>query len=136
MTIRKSLFIACLQCFYVCLAIGQEGEPTAEQEANIRDIAAGIQSSCVAPTSPVIPDGGTVTQVEMVTAQGALKTFLEAGNDYLGCLEEVESGWGNAATVNQVAVLNFLHNGMVEDLQGRAEAFNTALKVFRTKAAE
>jgi hypothetical protein len=129
-------FIAFLPCLYACLATAQDDEQTAEQEAEIRSIADGIQKTCMAPTGPVIPDGATATQAEMVAAQGALKTFLEAGNDYLGCLEEVETGWGTEATVNQVAVMNFLYNGMVENLQGRAEAFNAALSEFRSKDTE
>jgi hypothetical protein len=33
-------------------------------------------------------------------------------------------------------VINYLYNGMVEDLQARAEAFNTSLNAFRNQAKE
>ncbi len=133
---------ASLTCctFLVCLCAGiaaaQDDAPTPGQEAEIRGIADGINGTCAMPMRPVIPDGSTASQQEMMTAQTALKSYIDAGNAYLGCLQEVETGWGAEATINQVAVLNYLYNGIVEDLQDRAEAFNTALNVFRSRAED
>ena len=137
MTVKSLLscytFLACL-CAGIVAA--QDEAPTPEQEAEIRGIADAINATCAMPMGPVIPDGSTASQQEMVTAQNGLKAYIDAGNAYLGCLQEVETGWGAQASINQVAVINYLYNGMVEDLQARAEAFNTSLNAFRNQAEE
>lgn len=122
--------------FCVSQALAQDGSPTPEQEAAIRAIAEEVNAACATPTGPEIPDGNTATEDAMVSTQQALKAYIENGNTYLGCLEEVETGWGEEISDNQAAVVNFLYNRMVSDLQTRAQAFNTALGVYREKAAE
>ncbi len=129
-------FFALIPCICASITVAQDEDLAQEQEAEIRGIADGVHETCMMPMGPVMPNGATATQAEMVTAQGALKTYLEVGNEYLGCLEEVEAGWGEEATINEIAVINYLYNSMVEDLQARAEAFNTALAAFRSKDAE
>lgn len=116
--------------------VAQDAVPTSEQEAEIRRIAEEVGGICPMPTGPVIPDGSRATQDDMVSAQQALKTYIENGNTYLGCLEDTETQWGDAKTVNQAAVINYLYNAIVEDLQNRADAFNEALAAFRDRTAD
>jgi hypothetical protein len=116
------------------LALAQDDPASTDQQAAIREAAVAINSVCPVISSPVMPDGATASQDTMLSSQAALKTYIDDGNEYLGCLEEVEGGWGEDYTETQKAVVNFLYNSMVESLQSSADAFNTQLQIFRARS--
>jgi len=85
------------------------------------------------PAKPQIPNGRTATEEEMLAAQRQLKSFLAEGDDYLGCLDEVEQGWGDGVTDEQRAVVLIFHNRMVDEMQATADLFNQAVRAFKGK---
>ena len=46
--------------------------------------------ACDYPEKPQLPDGNTATKDDMIAAQGAVKSFLGAVDEYLGCIEQEE----------------------------------------------
>ena len=46
--------------------------------------------ACEYPERPTLPDGGSASKEQMIAAQTAVKAFLAAVDEYLGCIEEEE----------------------------------------------
>jgi hypothetical protein len=46
--------------------------------------------ACEYPERPTLPDGGTASKEEMIAAQGDVKAFLAAVDEYLNCIEQEE----------------------------------------------
>ena len=78
-----------------------------------------------------IPNGRRATEQEMIDAQGTVKGFVSAGNDYLACLDNLQANWGEGITEEQQAVLVIFHNKMVDEMQSIADLFNAALAAYK-----
>jgi len=124
-----ALFVPALLCAVSALA--QDADLSPEQQAAIQKIAMEINETCSVPAGPEIPDGSTATRDDMVSSQKALKMYIDDGNTYLGCLDGVEKGWGEAITANQKAVVDALYNRAVTALQASAKAFNDQLHIYQ-----
>ena len=46
--------------------------------------------ACDYPEKPKLPDGNSATKEDMIAAQGAVKSFLAAVDEYLSCIEQEE----------------------------------------------
>lgn len=109
---------------------------------------------CSKPTAPdKVPDGAAASQSEMIDAQGAVKSFVDEGQAYVGCvqevIEEVEAEVKAAMaendeepTAEQQALarkhqeLIEFHNKMIEDMERVANEFNEALQAYNNANAE
>jgi hypothetical protein len=49
-----------------------------------------ISLACDYPERPTLPDGGSAAKEDMIAAQSAVKSFLAAVDEYLGCIEQEE----------------------------------------------
>ena len=111
--------------------IAQETSLTTEQQEVIQQIALEINSVCPVPPIPAIPDGDNATRDDMLNARNALQAYIDDSDTYLGCLEKLETDWGEDITANQSAVVNALYNRNVENLQTSADAFNAELRLYQ-----
>lgn len=93
---------------------------------------------CVLPTKPVIVNGNTATEAEMIDSQKKMKEYLALGNEFLTCLDG-ESSQITAATPKEQADefkarIDASHNAVVDDMNAIADLFNAALRAFKGKA--
>ena len=85
------------------------------------------------PVKPTIPSGRQSTEEEMIVAQTTMKAFLTEGNKYMECIDDLEEGWGKAATEKQKAVVVIFHNKIVDEQQAVADLFNAAVRAYKGK---
>lgn len=70
-----------------------------------------------------IPDGKSASESEMAQAQQAVKSYVSAGQDYIGCLES--EGNINSASLGK------LRNSVIDDMERVAAKFNRQLRYYR-----
>ena len=99
------------------------------------DSASGevVEKCGKAPEQPAIPNGRQASEEEMISAQKAMKAFMAEGNDYIECLNKLESSWGDEATPEQKQVVVIFNNKIVDDQQAIADLFNAAVRAFKGK---
>jgi hypothetical protein len=93
----------------------------------------GEFEGCSPPESPAIPDGANIDADEMKRTVSLVKAYLKQGEDYLACLAEVETSWGDEATQDQRKEVIRNHNNMVDAMQAAAERFNAELAKYRAQ---
>ncbi len=89
----------------------------------------GSVLACQAPALPEVPDGGQATKEHMVQAQSAVKMYMGDANNYLACLDEAING---STRKSEKMELNRAYNRAVDQMNEIAEAFNSALKEFKS----
>lgn len=92
-----------------------------------------VIEKCPLPEKPSIPNGRTATEQEMLETQQNIKAYIEKGNAVLACLDELATGWGEAATEEQTQINTLFHNKMVDDMQAVGELFNSAVRAYKGK---
>lgn len=95
--------------------------------------AQAAQIDCAKPEVPVVPDGATATEADLAEAGAAVRTFIEAGQGYLACLEEKEAAYGDAITAEQQSLINAIYNATVETMETAAAQYNEAIGIFRAR---
>ena len=132
MNIKTPVFLAILALSLTAHA-ADEKKLTPEQKEALKARASELNSTCTYPDKPTIPDGRNSSEDEMIAAQGKMKSFISAGNDYIACLDKVEEGWGEDATEKDHALVVVLHNKAVDEMQSVADMFNSAVRAFKGK---
>jgi peptidyl-prolyl cis-trans isomerase B (cyclophilin B) len=92
---------------------------------------ATIASHCAAPQVPQIPDGSTASLDEMVSAQAAVRSFMDDSNNYLACLNGVIEG--PDITAEQKALLLQEHNTSVGLMEVIAQRFNEQVRIIKAR---
>ena len=96
-----------------------------------------FSGDCVYPTKPVIVNGNTATEAEMIKSQQEMKAYLVLGNEFLTCLDKEEGLAKADATSDQKkefkARIDSTHNAAVDDMNAIAELFNAALRAYKGK---
>lgn len=88
--------------------------------------------ACEMPKMPKIPaDGKTSTSDQMVAAQGDVKAYIAAMNDYLACVDDEATGKGEDAPAEYKSLMVTRHNSAVEEMEKVAAAFNEQVKAFK-----
>jgi hypothetical protein len=88
---------------------------------------------CKVPERPAIPNGRSATEEEMLDAQKKMKAYLAGGEAYLGCLDQLKAGWGEAPTPEQMEIHVLLYNRMVDEMQATGDLFNQSVRAFKGK---
>lgn len=96
-----------------------------------------FSGKCVYPQKPVIVNGSTATEAEMIKSQQDMKAYLALGNEFLTCLDG-ESGQITAETPKEQADefkarIDATHNAVVDDMNAIADLFNQALRAYKGK---
>lgn len=105
-------------------AVAQEATGTVSGQA---------AQKCQVPERPDVPNGRSATEEDMLGAQTRLKTYLTAGDAYLGCLDTLKAGWGETATQEQLEIHVLLYNRMVDEMQATGDLFNQSVRAFKGK---
>ena len=99
---------------------------------------AAYADDCVPPETPVVPDGGTASMEEMVTAQGEVRAFQADNLEYRECLDpKIAAMKADAAAedaskedVAKLQKLNKAYNDSVAREKELAEQFNSQIPKF------
>lgn len=103
-------------------------------EDRAREIAGNVAEECTQPEAPEIPDGNTAEESVLAAAGGEVREFVAATQDFLGCLERKEAGYGEEITEAQQAVVNAIYNNAVKAMQTAADGYNEAVRLFKARS--
>lgn len=93
--------------------------------------AFAASAACESPMVVSVPDGKTATMEQLLAAQGQVKVYMAAMNDYIACIDKELEAQGEAATPEIKALSVERHNTAVTEMEGIAAAFNDQVKAFR-----
>jgi hypothetical protein len=93
--------------------------------------AAQLADDCEAPAPPVVPDGSTSTQAEMVSGQALVRTYVTNGETYLACLSTIIDDAERSAGDRNAAVSE--HNRTVSSMEQIAADFNAQVRIFKAR---
>jgi hypothetical protein len=82
--------------------------------------AFAASAACESPMVVSVPDGKTATMEQLLAAQGQIKVYMAAMNDYIACIDKEVETLGETATPEVVA-----------EMEGIAAAFNDQVKAYR-----
>lgn len=90
-------------------------------------------AACENPTMvQSMPDGATSTMDDMIAAQAAVRTYMEAMETYLACLNEDIEASGDDAAAEFRSLMVTRYNTAVTELETVAASFNEQLQAYRT----
>jgi hypothetical protein len=95
--------------------------------------AAEMAAQCHAPTRPIIPDGGSAKEQDLLSARTALETYLTEGDRYLVCLRKFEEDLGEEIAEIDGHELLVKYNAMVDEMYLAGDEFNIALRKFKSQ---
>jgi hypothetical protein len=101
--------------------------------------AASIAEECIAPETPVLPDGATSGLEQMLEGQAAVKAYQASNTGYRACLEPKIAAAEVAAAgespgpelVEALQNLNAEYNASVSSEEELAGKFNDELKKYK-----
>ena len=93
--------------------------------------AGGFAETCDKPQAPVVPDGGTATLDEMVSAQDAVRGFVAGSERYLECLANFIDDDDQTAAFRNAAISE--HNQAVAAMEALAQDFNSQVREFKAR---
>jgi hypothetical protein len=103
-------------------------------------MSANVWADCVYPKAPDSPPNGTsATEPEMIAGMQAFKKYDAEVNAYLNCLDleantRITEAGDNADQIKQIkAMAAKKHNAAIDELQARADEFNSQLRAYKTK---
>lgn len=97
-------------------------------------LAAGFASvglACDYPPLVAVPEGASATIDEMVAAQQSVRTYMEAMDAYLNCVNDELQTAGDDAPEEFKAIMVSRHNAAVEEMEMVAASFNDQIAAFR-----
>jgi hypothetical protein len=103
-------------------------------------LAAPASAECIYPKAPDSPPNGTTaTEAEMIAGMTAFKKYDAEVNAYLSCLDteantRITEAGENADQVKQIKIMSSKkHNAAIDELQARADEFNSQLRAYKSK---
>jgi hypothetical protein len=99
--------------------------------AETESASSELLAKCKRPPKPAIPNGRTSTEEDLLAAQRTVKAYMADSNTYRGCLDQIQLGWGEAATPEQRAVYEIFYNTSVDEETQTGELFNQAVRAFK-----
>jgi len=97
-------------------------------------LAAGFASvglACDYPPLVAVPEGASATIDEMVAAQQSVRTYMDAMDAYLDCVNDELQTAGDDAPEEFKAIMVSRHNAAVEEMEMVATSFNDQIAAFR-----
>jgi hypothetical protein len=88
-------------------------------------------AACQNPAMVPMPDGKSSTLEQMVAAQGQVKAYMAAMQEFLSCVDNEASAKGENAPAEYKALMVNRHNTAVGEMEAVAAAFNEQLKAFK-----
>ena len=93
--------------------------------------------ACDVPVVPPIPDGGSATLEDMISAQGEVKTFQAANEEYLECVDDLMASErasvaeGDKSAEERFALAAADYNAAVSREEQVAADFNAAIRAYK-----
>ena len=95
---------------------------------------ATANAACDYPFAPEdLPTGETESEQDMLTAQGAIKDYVKAMEDYLVCIDEQITALGEDASSEQKLMYQKRYNAAVEVMDATASEFNQAVRTYKAR---
>jgi hypothetical protein len=94
-------------------------------------------ADCIYPKAPAaMPNGKTASEVEMLEAMKAFRTYNEEVTAFGVCLEqETKTKASGTAQMMQLKTLQMKkHNAAVDELQTTAKVFNEQVRLFKARS--
>jgi hypothetical protein len=98
--------------------------------------AAATSLACDYPALITFPDGESSTMSEMVTAQAAVKGYIDAMDVYLTCVNAELSAAGDNAPADYKAIMFSRHNAAVAEMEAIASSFNEQVQAYKAANPE
>jgi len=92
---------------------------------------AGVSLACDYPPLVAVPDGASATIDEMVAAQQTVRSYMDAMDTYLNCVNDELQAAGDDAPEEFKAIMVGRHNAAVEEMEMVAASFNDEIAAFR-----
>jgi hypothetical protein len=99
--------------------------------AVIASCCAFAAAACDNPTMVKIPDGKTATMDQLLAAQGEVKTYMKAMEDFLACIDAEAASKGDDAPADYKTLMVTRHNTAVTEMESVAAAFNEQVKAYK-----
>lgn len=101
-------------------------------------ISAVAFGACDYPRRIDIPNGAEASKDEMIAGQRAIKTYMDAMNTYLDCIEaETEAAKSPdespEITAERKALLSKRHNAAIDEMETVAAEFNAQVRAYKAK---
>ncbi len=101
--------------------------------------ANAARAECNYPARVEIPNGSQASQDEMIAGQRAIKSYMEAMNAYLDCIEletraAVEEGEAAEVTAERERLLSQKHNAAVDEMETLAADFNAQVRAYKARS--
>jgi hypothetical protein len=87
--------------------------------------------ACEYPPLVNIPAGVDATRGELLTAQTGIRTYMEAMETYLACLDDESSAAGADAPTEYKLIMASRHNAAIAEMEAVAEDFNIEVQSYR-----
>ncbi len=78
-----------------------------------------------------VPGGTTATKEQMIATQGNVKTYVQAVEGYLACLDKKQTDAGDELTEEQQAIHSLRYNAAVDAMETVADQFNASLGEYK-----
>jgi hypothetical protein len=101
--------------------------------AAVASLCTASAIACENPTMVAIPDGKTSTMEQMVDAQGKVKSYMAAMEEYLACLNEELTVAGDDAPAEFKSLMVMRHNAAVSEMESVAAAFNVQVQAYKAE---
>jgi|SRR5882672_1405297 len=88
-------------------------------------------AACENPAMIKIPEGKTATMDQLLAAQGEVKAYMAAMQNFLACVDAEASAKGEDAPVDYKALMVTRHNSAVTEMEAVAAAFNDQVKAYK-----
>lgn len=88
--------------------------------------AGAAHAECTLKDAPVLPDGATAAEAQMVAAQQAVKAYVAETQEYLSCLEFEGKGRAGGDWTKK-------YNDASTRMEKLAADFNKQLRAFKSK---
>jgi len=92
---------------------------------------ASVSVACDYPALVAVPEGSSATIDQMVAAQQSVRTYMEAMDVYLTCVNDELAAAGDDAPEEFKAIMVSRHNAAVEEMEAIAASFNEQIAAFR-----
>ncbi|HVS24904.1 MAG TPA: hypothetical protein VMU03_14345 [Gammaproteobacteria bacterium] len=99
--------------------------------ATVAGCWASAAIACEAPAVVKIPDGKSVTMEQLLTAQGQVKAYMAAMQEFLACIDMEADAKGTDAPAEYRAMMADRHNTAVSEMEQIAAAFNEQVKAYK-----
>ena len=92
--------------------------------------------ACEYPPLVNIPAGVDATMEELLTAQTGIRTYMEAMEAYLTCLDDESSAAGADAPEEYKSIMSNRYNTAIAEMEAVAEDFNVEVQAYRDANSE